>query len=140
MARANPQDLLCLPGSGLPAHLMMEVFKSAMASTWCTCPTRAMRRSATGRGAVSLMFTSVGVALRSPKAGASASSAGAAKRAARTPTSRAFIESGVKDFNVGTWFAMLRREGRRARSARTLRRHRGALEGRGGRAHAENRE
>jgi tripartite-type tricarboxylate transporter receptor subunit TctC len=28
-------------------------------------------------------------------------------RAARTPEVPSFIESGVKDFNVGTWFAML---------------------------------
>jgi tripartite-type tricarboxylate transporter receptor subunit TctC len=33
--------------------------------------------------------------------------AGAANRAARTPEVPSFIESGVKDFNVGTWFAML---------------------------------
>ena len=54
------------------------------------------------------MFTSVGVALPLAEGGRiRILAAGAAKRAARTPEVPSFIESGVKDFNVGTWFAML---------------------------------
>src|SRR6266853_1502258 len=53
-------------------------------------------------------FASVGVALPLAEGGRiRILAAGAAKRAARTPEIPSFIESGVKDFNVGTWFAML---------------------------------
>src|SRR6266566_1821601 len=111
MARASPGRIYyASPGSGLPAHLMMEVFKSAMGIDLVHVPYRNNAAAVTdlAGGQVSLMFASVGVALPLAEAGRiRILAAGAAKRAARTPEIPSFIESGVKDFNVGTWFAML---------------------------------
>src|SRR5712671_1381131 len=93
MARASPGRIYyASPGSGLPAHLMMEVFKSAMGIDLVHVPYKNNAAAVTDLlgGQVSRMLA-----------------AGAANRAARTPEVPSFIESGVKDFNVGTWFAML---------------------------------
>src|SRR5207247_1522678 len=110
-ARANPGKIYyASPGSGLPAHLMMEVFKSAMGIDLVHVPYKNNAAAVTDLvgGQVSLMFASVGVALPLAEGGRiRILAAGAAKRAARTPEVPSFIESGVKDFNVGTWFAML---------------------------------
>ncbi|HMH17052.1 MAG TPA: tripartite tricarboxylate transporter substrate binding protein [Burkholderiales bacterium] len=111
MARANPGKIYyASPGSGLPAHLMMEVFKSTMGIDLVHVPYKNNAAAVTDLlgGQVSLMFASVGVALPLAEGGRiRILAAGAAKRAARTPEVPSFIESGVKDFNVGTWFAML---------------------------------
>ena len=111
MARASPGRIYyASPGSGLPAHLMMEVFKSAMGIDLVHVPYKNNAAAVTDLvgGQVSLMFASVGVALPLAEGGRiRILAAGAAKRAARTPEVPSFIESGVKDFNVGTWFAML---------------------------------
>jgi tripartite-type tricarboxylate transporter receptor subunit TctC len=110
-ARANPGKIYyASPGSGLPAHLMMEVFKSTMGIDLVHVPYKSNAAAVTDLvgGQVSLMFASVGVALPLAEGGRiRILAAGAAKRAARTPEVPSFIESGVKDFNVGTWFAML---------------------------------
>jgi tripartite-type tricarboxylate transporter receptor subunit TctC len=111
MARASPGRIYyASPGSGLPAHLMMEVFKSAMGIDLVHVPYKSNAAAVTDLlgGQVSLMFASVGVALPLAEGGRiRILAAGAANRAARTPEVPSFIESGVKDFNVGTWFAML---------------------------------
>src|SRR5882672_11858261 len=111
MARANPGKIYyASPGSGLPAHLMMEVFKSAMSIDLVHVPYKNNAAAVTDLvgGQVSLMFASVGVALPLAEGGRiRILAAGAAKRAARTPDVPSFIESGVKDFEVGTWFALL---------------------------------
>src|SRR5437899_2140808 len=111
MARANPGKIYyASPGSGLPAHLMMEVFKSTMGIDLVHVPYKSNAAAVSDLvgGQVSLMFTSVGVALPLAEGGRiRILAAGAEKRAARTPEIPSFIESGVKDFNVGTWFAML---------------------------------
>ena len=60
------------------------------------------------RSVAGAMFASVGVALPLAEAGRiRILAAGAARRAARTPGVPSLIEAGVKDFDVGTWFAML---------------------------------
>ena len=114
-ARANPGKIYyASPGSGLPAHLMMEVFKSAMGIELVHVPYKNNAAAVTDLlgGQVSLMFASVGVALPLAEGGRiRILAAGAAKRAARTPGVPSFIESGVRDFNVGTWFAMLMPKG-----------------------------
>src|SRR6266699_5683495 len=111
MARASPGRIYyASPGSGLPAHLMMEVFKSAMGIDLVHVPYKNNAAAVTDLigGQVSLMFASLGVALPLAEGGrVRILAAGAARRAARTPEIPSFIESGVKDFNVGTWFAML---------------------------------
>ncbi len=111
MARASPGRIYyASPGSGLPAHLMMEVFKSAMGIDLVHVPYKNNAAAVTDLvgGQVSLMFASVGVALPLAEGGRiRILAAGAAKRAARTPDVPSFIESGVKDFEVGTWFALL---------------------------------
>ena len=111
MARANPGKIYyASPGSGLPAHLMMEVFKSTMGIDLVHVPYKNNAAAVTDLigGQVSLMFASVGVALPLAEGGRiRILAAGAGKRATRTPGVPSFIESGVKDFNVGTWFAML---------------------------------
>src|SRR5437773_12191953 len=110
-ARANPGKIhYASPGSGLPTNLMMEEFKSAMGIDLVHVPYKNNAAAVTDLvgGQVSLMFASVGVALPLAEGGrVRILAAGAAKRAARTPEVPSFIESGVKDFNVGTWFAML---------------------------------
>jgi tripartite-type tricarboxylate transporter receptor subunit TctC len=115
MARASPGKIYyASPGSGLPAHLMMEVFKSAMGIDLVHVPYKNNAAAVTDLlgGQVSLMFASVGVALPLAEGGRiRILAAGAANRAARTPEVPSFIESGVKDFNVGTWFAMLAPKG-----------------------------
>jgi tripartite-type tricarboxylate transporter receptor subunit TctC len=111
IARANPGKVYyASPGSGLPAHLMMEVFKSAVGIDLVHVPYKNNAAAVTDLvgGQVSLMFASVGVALPLAEGGRiRILAAGAAKRAARTPDVPSFSESGVKDFDVGTWFAML---------------------------------
>ena len=111
MARASPGRIYyASPGSGLPAHLMMELFKSTVGIDIVHVPYRNNAAAVTdlAGGQVSLMFASLGVALPLAEGGRiRILAAGAAKRAARTPEIPSFIESGVKDFNVGTWFAML---------------------------------
>ncbi len=111
MARARPGKIFyASPGSGLPAHLMMELFKSTVGIDIVHVPYRNNAAAVTdlAGGQVSLMFASVGVALPLAEAGRiRILAAGAAKRAARTPDLPSLIEAGVKDFNVGTWFAML---------------------------------
>src|SRR5712691_6859428 len=111
MARASPGRIYyASPGSGLPAHLMMEVFKSAMGIDLVHVPYKNNAAAVTDLlgGQVSLMFASVGEALPLTEGGRiRILAAGAGNRAARTPEVPSFIESGVKDFNVGTWFAML---------------------------------
>jgi len=111
IARADPGKIYyASPGSGLPAHLMMEVFKSAVGIDLVHVPYKNNAAAVTDLvgGQVSLMFASVGVALPLAEGGRiRILAAGAAKRAARTPDVPSFSESGVKDFNVGTWFAML---------------------------------
>jgi tripartite-type tricarboxylate transporter receptor subunit TctC len=110
-ARANPGKIYyASPGSGLPAHLMMEVFKSTMGIDLVHVPYKNNAAAVTDLigGQVSLMFASLGVALPLAEGGRiRILAAGAAKRAARTPEVPSFIESGVRDFKVGTWFAML---------------------------------
>ena len=110
-SRANPGMIYyASPGSGLPAHLMMEVFKSSMGIDLVHVPYRNNAAAVTdlASGQVSLMFASLGVALPLAEGGrVRILAAGAARRAARTPEIPSFIEAGVKDFNVGTWFAML---------------------------------
>ncbi len=110
MARANPGKIYyASPGSGLPAHLMMEVFKSTMGIDLVHVPYKSNAAAVTDLvgGQVSLMFASVGVALPLAEGGRiRILAAGAARRAARTPEVPSFIESGVKDFDVGTWFAL----------------------------------
>ena len=111
MARAKPGKIFyASPGSGLPAHLMMELFKSTVGIDIVHVPYRNNAAAVTdlAGGQVSLMFTSLGVALPLAEGGRiRILAAGAAKRAARTPGVPSLIEAGVKDFNVGTWFAML---------------------------------
>ena len=111
VARAKPGKIFyASPGSGLPAHLMMELFKSTVGIDIVHVPYRNNAAAVTdlAGGQVSLMFASVGVALPLAEAGRiRILAAGAAKRAARTPGVPSLIEAGVKDFNVGTWFAML---------------------------------
>ena len=111
MARARPGKIFyASPGSGLPAHLMMELFKSTVGIDIVHVPYRNNAAAVTdlAGGQVSLMFTSLGVALPLAEGGRiRILAAGAAKRAARTPDLPSLIEAGVKDFNVGTWFAML---------------------------------
>jgi tripartite-type tricarboxylate transporter receptor subunit TctC len=59
-------------------------------------------------GQVSAMFTSMGVALPLAAGGrVRILAAGAARRTARTPEVPSLIEAGIREFNVGTWFAML---------------------------------
>jgi len=97
-ARANPGKIYyASPGSGLPAHLMMEVFKSAMGIELVHVPYKNNAAAVTDLlgGQVSLMFASVGVALPLAEGGRiRILAAGAAKRAARTPGVPSFIESG----------------------------------------------
>ncbi len=111
VARAKPGKIFyASPGNGLPAHLMMELFKSTVGIDIVHVPYRNNAAAVTdlAGGQVSLMFASVGVALPLAEAGRiRILAAGAAKRAARTPGVPSLIEAGVKDFNVGTWFAML---------------------------------
>jgi tripartite-type tricarboxylate transporter receptor subunit TctC len=111
MARARPGKIFyASPGSGLPAHLMMELFKSTVGIDIVHVPYRNNAAAVTdlAGGQVSLMFASLGVALPLAEAGRiRILAAGAARRAARTPGIPSLIEAGVKDFNVGTWFAML---------------------------------
>src|SRR5260221_2942102 len=109
-ARANPGRIYyASPGSGLPAHLMMEVFKSTMGIDLVHVPYKNNAAAVTDLvgGQVSLMFASVGVALPLAESGRiRILAAGAARRAARTPEGPSVIESGVKDFDVGTWFRL----------------------------------
>jgi len=111
MAHAKPGKIFyASPGSGLPAHLMMELFKSTVGIDIVHVPYRNNAAAVTdlAGGQVSLMFTSLGVALPLAEGGrVRILAAGAAKRTARTPGIPSMIEAGVKDFNVGTWFAML---------------------------------
>src|SRR5258708_99381 len=111
MARASPGRIYyASPGSGLPAHLMMEVFKSAMGIDLVHVPYKNNAAAVTDLlgGQVSLMFASVGGALPLAERGRlRIPPAGAAKRAPRTAEIPSLIESGVKDFNGGSWFAML---------------------------------
>ena len=111
MAQAKPGKIFyASPGSGLPAHLMMELFKSTVGIDIVHVPYRNNAAAVTdlAGGQVSLMFTSLGVALPLAEGGrVRILAAGAAKRTARTPGIPSLIEAGVKDFNVGTWFAML---------------------------------
>ena len=111
MAHAKPGKIFyASPGSGLPAHLMMELFKSTVGIDIVHVPYRNNAAAVTdlAGGQVSLMFTSLGVALPLAEGGrVRILAAGAAKRTPRTPGIPSLIEAGVKDFNVGTWFAML---------------------------------
>jgi len=111
MAHAKPGKIFyASPGSGLPAHLMMELFKSTVGIDIVHVPYRNNAAAVTdlAGGQVSLMFASLGVALPLAEGGrVRILAAGAAKRTARTPGIPSLIEAGVKDFNVGTWFAML---------------------------------
>src|SRR5258708_13724558 len=111
MARASPGRIYyASPGSGLPAHLMMEVFKSAMGIDLVHVPYKNNAAAVTDLlgGQVSLMFASVGVALPLAESGRiRILAAGAAKRAAPTPEIPSFIESCGKDFNVRTLFPVL---------------------------------
>src|SRR5260370_24118738 len=66
MARANPGRIYyASPGSGLPAHLMMEVFKSTMDIDLVHVPYKSNAAAVADlvRGELTVTFASVGVAL-----------------------------------------------------------------------------
>lgn len=111
MARANPGTInYASPGNGLPAHLMMELFKSTLGVSLVHVPYKSNAAAVTDiiGGQVSAMFTSMGVALPLSTGGrVRILAAGAAKRTPRTPEVPSLIEAGIREFNVGTWFAML---------------------------------
>lgn len=111
MARANPGTInYASPGNGLPAHLMMELFKSTAGVNLVHVAYKNNAAAVTDiiGGQVSAMFTSMGVALPLAAGGrVRILAAGAARRAARTPEIPSLIEAGIRDFNVGTRFAML---------------------------------
>jgi tripartite-type tricarboxylate transporter receptor subunit TctC len=111
MARTSPGTInYGSPGSGLPAHLMMELFKSTVGIDLVHVPYKNNAAAVTDviSGNVSVMFTSMGVALPLAAGGrVRILAAGAVKRTARTPEVPGLIEAGIKEFNVGTWFAML---------------------------------
>jgi tripartite-type tricarboxylate transporter receptor subunit TctC len=89
---------------------MMELFKATVGIDLVHVPYKSNAAAVTDlmSGQVSLMFTSVGVALPLAQSGRiRILAAGAAKRAPRTPNVPSLVEAGVRDFDIGTWFAML---------------------------------
>src|SRR5260221_1960587 len=106
MARASPGRIYyASPGSGLPAHLMMEVFKSAMGIDLVHVPYKNNAAAVTDLvgGQVSLMFASVGVAL--PLAGGGRLpilAARARKRGARNPANPSLLEFGPEGLHRRT--------------------------------------
>jgi len=110
LARANPGKLNYAAPNGQPAHIMMELLKSTRGVDIVHVPykTNIAALNDIMNGQVSLMFTSMAVALSAAEGGrVRILAAGAAKRASRTPNIPSLIESGIPDFNVGTWFALL---------------------------------
>jgi tripartite-type tricarboxylate transporter receptor subunit TctC len=110
LARANPGKInYATPGSGAPAHLMMELFKSTLGIDLVHVPYKSNAEAITGivGGQVSAMFTSMGVALPLAAGGrVRILAAGASARAPRTPDVQSFSEAGVRGFNVSTWFGL----------------------------------
>lgn len=110
LARANPGKINYASTNGQPAHIMMELLKSTLGIDLVHVPykTNIAALNDIMSGQVSLMFTSMAVALPTVEGGrVRILAAGAAKRALRTPNIPSLIESGIRDFNVGTWFALL---------------------------------
>ncbi len=109
-ARANPGKInYATPGSGAPAHLMMELFKSTAGIDLVHVPYKSNAAAITDiiGGQVSAMFTSMGVALPLVAGGrVRILAAGASTRAARTPDVPSFVEAGIRGFNVSTWFGL----------------------------------
>ncbi len=142
MARASPGRIYyASPGSGLPAHLMMEVFKSAMGIDLVHVPYKNNAAAVTdlAGGQVSLMFASVGVALPLAEGGRIRilGRGREARRAhARNPELHRVGREGLQRRHM---VRDARAERDAARDPReTPRRHRGAPEGAGGgRAHVQ---
>jgi tripartite-type tricarboxylate transporter receptor subunit TctC len=110
-AKANPGKLTFgSAGSGTPTHLANELFRRAAGIDFLHIPYKGAAPATNDLlgGQIQAMFTNPVSALPQIAAGKlKALATTGAKRSAFAPTIPTIAESGIKDFEAGTWFALL---------------------------------